>query len=100
MPKQQRRQIAQQVIETVGLNGWEQAYPKELSGGMQQRVGLALSLIHICYGAPSKMGMRRFFFIRQSDLLANLAFGIKPMPIYPWGAVDYALLLTIKNPGK
>ncbi len=42
--KDARQKIAQETIELVGLDGWENQYPSELSGGMQQRVGLARAL--------------------------------------------------------
>ncbi|WP_159618657.1 ABC transporter ATP-binding protein [Ruania rhizosphaerae] len=39
------RERVQEAIETVGLAGFEQSYPRELSGGMQQRVGLARAIV-------------------------------------------------------
>ncbi|WP_085523037.1 quaternary amine ABC transporter ATP-binding protein [Tuberibacillus sp. Marseille-P3662] len=44
VPVDQRQKIAEDSLETVGLKGWSDKYPSELSGGMQQRVGLARGL--------------------------------------------------------
>ena len=44
MDKETCHQVASEAIRTVGLKGWEDYYPNEMSGGMQQRVGLARAL--------------------------------------------------------
>jgi NitT/TauT family transport system ATP-binding protein len=44
VPPDERSKIAVKLIDTVGLDGFESAYPRELSGGMRQKVGFARAM--------------------------------------------------------
>ncbi|MBL1210701.1 nitrate/sulfonate/bicarbonate ABC transporter ATP-binding protein, partial [Geminocystis sp. GBBB08] len=45
IPRHEREKLALKAIDLVGLDGFESAYPKEISGGMKQRVGFARAFV-------------------------------------------------------
>ena len=56
MGKVKRTEKAEEILDLVGLGGWGERFPRELSGGMQQRVGLARAMAMdpeiLCFDEP------------------------------------------------
>jgi NitT/TauT family transport system ATP-binding protein len=86
IPKEEQYKISQKYIQDVGLEGFESSYPKELSGGMKQRVGIARALAI----SPEVLLMDEPFSSLDALTAENLrreVIDIFRDPAYPTGSV-------------
>ena len=92
VPPAERTSGPLQMIDLIGLDGFEQAYPKELSGGMRQRVGFARALVV----EPDALLMDEPF----SALDVLTAENLRTELLNLWGGKDFptkAILLVTHN---
>jgi NitT/TauT family transport system ATP-binding protein len=97
IPKRERAEVASEFIDLVGLRGFEDAYPKALSGGMKQRVSIARALAN----DPEVMLLDEPFaaldaMTRQvlQEQLAKIYEKHKKTIIFITHSIDEALLLS------
>lgn len=96
--KEERREIARAQLAKVGLSGFESHYPRELSGGMQQRVGIAralavdpdILLLDEPFGALDALTRR----LMQSDLLELWQQSEPRTALFVTHAMDEAVYLS------
>jgi NitT/TauT family transport system ATP-binding protein len=95
--KDKRRQIAEEYIQQVGLSGFKSKYPHELSGGMQQRVGIA----RVLASNPGIMLMDEPFGSldaqtrgRMQELLVNIWEEHKKTVVFITHDLDEAIFLA------
>lgn len=94
VPKHERRRRAAEWIEAVGLAGFEGQYPAQLSGGMQQRVGLARAL---CVGHDILLMDEAFSALdplirsQMQDLLMTLQKRLRKTIVFITHDLDEAL---------
>jgi len=92
VPPAERRERALAMIDLIGLDGFEHAYPKELSGGMRQRVGFARALVV----EPDALLMDEPF----SALDVLTAENLRTELLSLWGGKDFptkAILIVTHN---
>lgn len=97
MPKAEREKIAREYIELVGLSGFENALPKQLSGGMKQRVAIARTLAN----GPEVLLMDEPFGaldaqtrVVMQELLAKISRETKNTILFITHDIDEAILLA------
>ncbi|KAB1644489.1 MULTISPECIES: methionine ABC transporter ATP-binding protein [unclassified Pseudoclavibacter] len=96
VPRTERLRRARELIELVGLDGKEKAYPSQLSGGQKQRVGIARALISdpevlLCDEATSALDSATTAVILDllQDLKRRLGFTVV-LITHSWDVVRYA----------
>jgi len=82
-----QKEITSKVIDKIGLDGFEEAYPRELSGGMKQRVGIARALVSdtelLCLDEPfSELDLLTAIHLRDEVLNLWLAHEKNPKSIF------------------
>ncbi len=99
VPKRERSETARRYIELVGLTGFEGALPKELSGGMKQRVAIARTLA----ANPEVLFMDEPFGaldaqtrVVMQELLARISRQTKNTILFITHDIDEAILLGSK----
>ena len=97
MPKAERERIAREYIQLVGLSGFENALPKQLSGGMKQRVAIARTLAN----GPEILLMDEPFGaldaqtrVVMQELLAKISRETKNTILFITHDIDEAILLA------
>jgi len=81
----ERNKVAMEKIEAVGLNGFEYQYPNQLSGGMQQRVGLARALAT----NTDIMLMDEAFSALDPLIRSDMQKQLIELQAEPWGPIPY-----------